>query len=293
MPHRLPTTDPPVSFWCVNCLLNSLQNFPPPFWQILTSSLSTNPIQKTGFAPASNACLSVCLTDCLSRYGSVTPEGLGCIPTVPGKLFLFVCRDLLANHHHQCHVLIAKRFHTTCCHGDFGVLYRRPPKTVVLQLENYCCQALEATKANFSSAAPLPPPSAEPGPLLDRLTGGLEDTQGGREGGTLSATQDLGHQMKSRCACLFSFKYYRLYLEMCPIKSRWTCQIISNTIPLDPKILPLLLLLTCTYGHIPSNTLLDVQIRIWRFCWAKNQAGHNLDCKKRKRVEKICLALIL
>ena len=187
MPHRLPTTDPPVSFWCVNCLLNSLQNFPPPFWQILTSSLSTNPIQKTGFVSASDVCLSVRLTDCLSRYGSVTPEGLGCIPTVPGKLFLFVCRDLLANHHHQCHVLIAKRFHTTCCHGDFRVLYRRPPETVVLQLENYCCQALEATKANFdlflcSSLPPSPLPSLStrtPPRQTDWRTGGHASKEGG------------------------------------------------------------------------------------------------------------------
>ena len=74
--------------------------------------------------------------------------------------------------------------------------YRSPPKTVVLQLENLCCQALEATKANIDLSLQASPPSlSRTWTLLDRLTGGLDDTQGG---GTLSAAQELGHQMKSR-----------------------------------------------------------------------------------------------
>ena len=54
-------------------------------------------------------------------------------------------------------------------------------------------------KASFDLFPPKPappsPPSAEPGPPLDRQrpTGGHA-----RGGGTLSATEDLGHQMESR-----------------------------------------------------------------------------------------------
>ena len=104
---------------------------------------------------------------------------------------------------------------------DFGE-YWSPPKTqeyfnpVDLQQEKHCCQALEATKASFDLFLCSPPPSPSGTGTPPRRTDSEWRTR--KEGGTLSAAQDLGHQMKSRWTsfnlqivfCTISFYTWRL-----------------------------------------------------------------------------------